>query len=123
MLRKIFLAIIRFLGLAPKGTEVTARRTAQYSLKTFDDRLTAREAAKQPGIAALVSPSGKHKWLFLKCPCGCEQEIALNLMSSHNPHWRVDIRTSQLFNVHPSVDATSCGSHFWLRDGRISWCE
>jgi hypothetical protein len=123
MLRKILLTVIRFLGFAPKDPEVAARQIAEYSLKTFDDRLDAREAAKQTGVAALVSPGGKQKWLIFKCPCGCGQEVALNLMSAHFPHWRVDVHTSQLFNVHPSVDATSCGAHFWLRDGRVSWCE
>jgi hypothetical protein len=123
MFRRFFLAIVRFLGLASNAPDVPVRQIAQFSLKTFDDRLVAREAAKQTGVAALVNPGGRQKWLIFKCPCGCGQEIALNLMSTHFPHWRVDVRTSQLFNVHPSVDATSCGAHFWLRDGRVSWCE
>ncbi|WP_425265716.1 DUF6527 family protein [Acidovorax radicis] len=44
-------------------------------------------------------------------------------MSSHSPRWEVKILSKTSFSVHPSVDATSCGAHFWLRNGRVIWCQ
>jgi hypothetical protein len=113
---------LRVLGLGAGG-EFSKKRTEAYSLETFGDRASAREAAKRNGVAALVSTAGKQKWLLLMCPCGCGQEIALNLMATHSPRWQIRAGTSGAFSVHPSVDATSCGAHFWLTDGRVSWCE
>jgi hypothetical protein len=123
VLRDFLLSVIHFFGFSKKRLQTAVRPISCYSLTSFDNRSAAREAAKNNGVAALVIPGGKQKWLILKCPCGCGQEIALNLMSSHLPRWRVDIGSPQRFSVHPSVDATSCGAHFWVRDGRVSWCE
>jgi Family of unknown function (DUF6527) len=130
MFGRLFFWILRLFGFhrstdrsSGADTAQRAQKDLQYSLSTFQDRSEARAAAKRDGIAALVATAGRQKWLILKCPCGCGQEIALNLMGSHSPRWRVDVVSAQQFSVHPSVDATTCGAHFWLRDGRVSWCE
>ena len=123
MLHRLWLWILKLLGYRRGEPAAGDRRTAQYALKIFESRPAAREAAKRDGVAALVGTEGKPKWLILKCPCGCGQEIALNLMGSHLPRWRVEVGASQQFSVHPSVDATSCGAHFWLRNGKVNWCD
>jgi hypothetical protein len=130
MLRRLIARILRLFGHSSPdrssggvGVDQRVQKELRYSLATFEDRAQARSAAKRDGVAALVAPAGKQKWLILKCPCGCGQEIALNLMRSHSPRWHVNVTSAQQFNVHPSVDATSCGAHFWLRGGRVSWCE
>lgn len=123
MIRNLFLSILQFLGYAQDAPQVTRQRIAKYSIESFESRSAAREAAQQDGVAALVSAADKHKWLILRCPCGCGQEIALNLMGSHLPRWRVDVKSPRKFSVHPSVDATSCGAHFWLRNGQVNWCD
>lgn len=132
MLQRIWFWLLKVIGLPRSSTHSTGdgrgvaqrqKNEVRYSLTTFEERSEARAAANQDGVAALVSSGEKRKWLILKCPCGCGQEIALNLMGSHSPRWRVDVTSAQSFSVHPSVDATSCGAHFWLRDGRVSWCE
>lgn len=98
-------------------------RQSRYSLKIFEERRLAAAAAQAPGIAAVVRSGNKNKWLLLMCPCGCNQQIALNLMDGHTPRWRVDIQSPTSFSVHPSVDATSCGAHFWLRNGGVIWAD
>lgn len=123
MIKNLLLSILRLFGYAREVPKTRRQRIAQYSLESFDSRSAAREAAQQDGIAALVGAADKHKWLILKCPCGCGQEIALNLMGSHLPRWHVDVKSARRFSVHPSVDATSCGAHFWLRNGQVNWCE
>ena len=130
MLQRFFAWLLRLFAFfrssdrpSDANADQRARKDSRYTIAAFQDRSAARAAAQRDGIAALVGTAGKQKWLILKCPCGCGQEIALNLMGSHSPRWRVDVASAQQFSVHPSVDATSCGAHFWLRDGRVSWCE
>ena len=122
MLDRVVAAVRQFLGLGPTGP--AARRTAQrYTLAVFDDRSQASEAARRSGVAALVRSGTAHKWFICTCPCGCEQQIALNLMGSHSPRWRVHVKSAQSFSVHPSVISTTCGAHFWLRNGGVAWCD
>jgi hypothetical protein len=120
MLRKLITAFVRFLSF---DTKLASRKEQRFKLIDFDDRAAAALAARQSGIAAIVRGGKGYKWLIFTCPCGCNQQIALNLMLSHSPHWKVEAQTRSIFSVHPSVDATQCGAHFWLRDGKVIWCE
>lgn len=98
-------------------------RQRSYSLKVFEERRLAAAAAKADGLAAMVRSGDNNKWLLFMCPCGCGQQIALNLMEGHSPRWRVDVKSPTSFSVFPSVDATSCGAHFWLRNGVVVWAN
>jgi len=69
----------------------------------------------------LIGPAEKARWLRFACPCRCGQVVALNLMASHTPHWAVEEHTDGTLSVNPSVDATTCRSHFWIRRSRIDW--
>ena len=69
----------------------------------------------------LVGSEEKPKWLRFACPCRCGDVLALNLMASHSPRWNVEIHPDQTVTVNPSVDATKCGSHFWIRKSGIEW--
>lgn len=73
------------------------------------------------GRVVLIGPRERPKWVRFQCPCRCGETIALNLMSSHNPHWSVELHDDGTVTVHPSVDAKSCGSHFWVRRGKVQW--
>lgn len=69
----------------------------------------------------LVGTEAKAKWLRFRCPCRCGEILALNLMSSHHPHWTCERHRDGTLTVQPSVDATDCGSHFWIRQNKIHW--
>lgn len=69
----------------------------------------------------LVGPAEKPKWLRLRCPCGCGDVIALNLMTSHKPRWEVEEHDGGTLTVYPSVDSRNCGAHFWIRGNKIHW--
>ena len=72
----------------------------------------------------LVSPSGVPKWILFKCPCGCSHVVTLSVQPVHNPRWRLGLNAEGAPTLHPSVwQKTGCHSHFWVRDGRIFWCE
>lgn len=69
----------------------------------------------------LVGPPAKAKWLRFACPCRCGAVIAVNLMKSHSPCWAVELHLDQTLTLNPSVDATTCGSHFWIRRNKVEW--
>ena len=79
-------------------------------------------AAKSGGILVLAGTVQKPKWLKFACPCGCGEILALNLMTSHSPHWKIEHHSDGTITVAPSVDATKCGAHFWIRRNRVEWC-
>lgn len=62
-------------------------------------------------------------YAFLKCPCGCDESIMLNLMDDVKPCWQVSINESG-FSITPSIWRTkNCESHFWLSNKKIVWVE
>src|SRR6478752_6425041 len=64
-----------------------------------------------------------HLWhVVLVCPCGCGEQIALNLLTDDSPCWTLS-EASGVPTLHPSVwRHVECRSHFFLRGGRIEWC-
>jgi hypothetical protein len=73
------------------------------------------------GKLVLVGTAEMTKWLRFACPCGCGDVIALNLMTSHRPHWKAELHEDGTLTVYPSVDSHQCGSHFWIRRSKIEW--
>lgn len=120
MLLGLLKSIARFFGFCKDESQQSPKK---YALKEFESRSDAVKAAINPGVAALVRGSKGYKWILMQCPCGCKQQIALNLMQSHSPHWRVEIQSHDLFSIHPSIDSTTCGAHFWVRNGQVIWCQ
>ena len=72
----------------------------------------------------VVAHEDGENWVAgLHCPCGCGDRIELVLLAGIRPRW--DVGTDRLGRpfLHPSVwRRGGCGSHFWLRKGRIRWC-
>lgn len=123
MLSRAINALLRFFGVGSRGGEGGHRYPQRYSLQFFDDRAKAVAAAKAPGVAALVRGGSGYKWIIFACPCGCGQQIALSIMRSHLPRWTIEVRTNGRFTLNPSVDSTTCGAHFWVREGTVIWCQ
>lgn len=60
-------------------------------------------------------------YALLKCPCGCNENIMLNLMEDANPSWKVTVIESRV-SVSPSIWRTvNCKSHFWLNKSKVIW--
>jgi hypothetical protein len=67
---------------------------------------------KSPGDAVLIE-RGRPRWLLLSCPCGCGEELPINLDSRAGPAWRLYKNAKLGVSVYPSVwRDTGCGSHF-----------
>lgn len=85
---------------------------------------TPRNTEVNHGAFYLVDTGNKPKWVMFLCPCGCGHVITLSLRKIHDPHWKLNIEAEGRPTLYPSVwQKTDCYSHFWLRDGRIYWCE
>ena len=62
-------------------------------------------------------------YALLKCPCGCNENIRLNLMNDAEPSWEV-IKNKSDFSISPSIwRIKNCKSHFWLRNREIHWVK
>jgi len=58
------------------------------------------------------------------CPCGCGDAIELNLLKKARPCWTVHEHSDRSASLTPSVwRRQGCRSHFFLRHGRIDWCQ
>ena len=71
----------------------------------------------------IVREDGFDEQAALLCPCGCGRVLQMNLLPDERPCWRVMRNMDGTVTLHPSVwRKKDCGSHFWLRNGRIRWC-
>jgi hypothetical protein len=90
------------------------------SLKAeLDSRIGAADLLKAPGDAVLIS-RGKPRWLLLRCPCGCGDEIPVNLDARAGKAWRLYKAATTGLTLFPSVwRDTGCESHFIIWRDRI----
>jgi len=58
------------------------------------------------------------------CPCGCGRRIELLLVKEARPRWKLTQDKKGRPTLSPSVWLRGgCRSHFFVRAGRIVWCE
>lgn len=64
-------------------------------------------------------------WLAaLVCPCGCGHLIQLSLLQADSPRWSLQTDCGGKVSISPSVwRSLGCEAHFFVRDGRIIWCN
>lgn len=87
-------------------------------------RAPPSNAEIQNGQFFVVIPANEPKWALFKCPCNCGQVITLSLALNRTPRWNVTMEENQYPTLWPSVrQLKGCLSHFWMRDGRIHWCD
>ena len=102
---------------------MTAERAQRIRFRgTFSNSSIAAPALEMAGDAALVE-RGVLRMLLMRCPCGCGDDLVLNLDQRAGPAWRCYRRSGRL-TVHPSYwRDTACGSHFILWNDEIFWCD
>jgi Family of unknown function (DUF6527) len=75
-------------------------------------------------VVYLIGDKGVVDFAALICPCGCKEIIRLNLIPAAHPFWNVRLRKGSRISIEPSVWRLSgCKSHFFLREGSISWAD
>lgn len=66
-----------------------------------------------------------HLWkAAMMCPCGCKEILQMSLHQEGRPRWTFTYNQDKTGTLHPSVwRKVGCKSHFFIRKGRIHWCE
>ncbi|MHA6766945.1 DUF6527 family protein [Sphingobium ummariense] len=50
--------------------------------------------------------------------------LEIALLEEARPRWSLEIDQRGRPSLSPSVwRKTGCGAHFWLRKGRVRWCD
>lgn len=74
-------------------------------------RAAVSNLLQMPGDAVLIE-RGVPRWLMIKCPCGCGDEIPVNLDKRAGKAWRL-YRSKAGLTLFPSVwRDTGCEAHF-----------
>ena len=83
---------------------------------------------EQPQKDALYIVGGRAHPFYAVIPCPrekCRQNIHLDVSPEAFPRWRIVEHPDGRISLHPSVRVTGlpCRCHYWLRRGRVTWCE
>jgi hypothetical protein len=104
----------------------TGRKSAPSAVyrATFveDDQLVPKVL---PPYTVYIVGSQGNEWLaVMNCPCGCGETLPLNLLQDEAPNWTWSTGMDGAVTLKPSVwRKVRCKSHFFLRNGEISWCD
>ncbi len=81
--------------------------------------------AKLPLRDLVLAQEGSENWCVgLRCPCGCGERLEMMLLDEVKPRWDVVVDAEGRVSLHPSVwRRTGCRSHFWIRKGKVVWCD
>ncbi|MFM0047504.1 DUF6527 family protein [Paraburkholderia sediminicola] len=80
--------------------------------------------SRLPRRDLILARDGGEDWCVgMRCPCGCGCAIELLVVAEAKPRWDVEVDANGAPTLTPSVWLQKgCGSHFWVRMGRIYWC-
>jgi hypothetical protein len=72
----------------------------------------------------LAREDGEDWCVGFHCPCGCGRRIELLVIPQARPRWDVQADSKKRVTLQPSVWLRDgCRSHFFVRHGRIEWCD
>jgi hypothetical protein len=91
----------------------------------FKGSRETRDAAlpllKSAGDLVLIE-RGPPRFVVIRCPCGCGENLFANLDQRAGPAWRIYRKQNKL-TLFPSYwREDACESHFILWNDRIFWC-
>lgn len=87
--------------------------------KVVGSRADADGLLQHAGDAVLIE-RGLPRWLLIRCPCGCGEDIPVNLDHRAGKAWRWYIDDRRRVSLFPSVwRDTGCESHFIVWRDRI----
>lgn len=94
-----------------------ARKISIIEQDRLPDRMPPRDLV-------LTRDDGDDWSVGMLCPCGCGDTIELMVVPEVKPRWSVMVDKGGLPSLHPSVWRQSgCRSHFWIRQGKVFWCD
>ena len=102
MIRSILRGFQRLLESLQSAWEEIVVRRSRYSLKQVEDL-----------HASMACPRRR-----------CLKVLNMNLAPDECPQWSLTVDAKGKPTLAPSVwERTSCGCHFFLRHGKIVWCD
>ena len=108
----------RFVWVSKSQTVVPPETTSFYRVEVAED---LPEIITDNSIFVLQD-GNEPELLAFKCPCGCRENILLNLLGDASPQWHFSLTDCGIIDVHPSIWRTvGCKSHFWIIDGNVKW--
>lgn len=80
---------------------------------------------KLPLWDLVMARDGDEDWsVGMRCPCGCGKRLEMMLLKPVKPRWDIAVDARGHVSLHPSVWLREgCKSHFWVRSGKIVWCD
>lgn len=88
---------------------------------TISNRGDSQELLFNSGDFVIVK-RGVPRLLIFRCPCGCGDDLLINLDKRSGPAWRLYSK-SKVYSLYPSYwRDTACGSHFIIWNSNIYWC-
>src|SRR4051812_11259671 len=76
----------------------------------------------EPGDYVIVE-RGAPRLIVMRCPCGCGDDLLINLDARSGPAWRFYSKQSGN-SLHPSYwRSSACKSHFIIWNNKIYWCS
>jgi len=101
---------------------LVARFAPRRSLKIVEGDMLPPKLPRRNLVMA--RDSGEEWSIGMRCPCGCGQRLEMMLLKGVKPRWNASVDRRGHVTLHPSVWLQQgCKSHFWVRSGRIVWCE
>ncbi len=69
---------------------------------------------KHPFYAAIVCPRKK-----------CKEIIHLDVASDAKKKWKIIEHSNKTISISPSIYVTNlpCNCHYWIKKGKVIWCE
>lgn len=70
----------------------------------------------------IIQDGNEPELIAFKCPCGCNENILLNLLKDARPQWRFRINQNKMIDINPSIwRKRGCKSHFFIKNGIVEW--
>lgn len=128
LIRRVAAWIGELFAPSPVSSRVPERVRQPEAPVLFPSTKLVEKPPRNEDIVAgrlyCIVKGGTPRWALFQCPCRCGNVVTLSLQPVHRPHWRLTHSHAERPTLHPSVwRDKGCLSHFWLRDGRVSWCS
>lgn len=112
---------MRWFGWLSRWTRERIARVwpRPYRAKAVADTLPKKLRRR---VLYVVREDGFDEKAAMICPCGCGEVLQMNLLPDERPCWTLTTHGDRTVSLAPSVwRKKKCGSHFFLRRGRIEW--
>ncbi len=102
-----------------------ARYEGKYKVEWRDNSFRDTADTMEQGVLYRYDKGYSNLICNLVCPCGCGELLPLTT-KNHTLEVKEGVPTlnpSLLVKWENSDSSDLCGSHFWIKNGQIEWCE